>query len=154
MTLVNADALIISSETKTPIPEGKELPESRIIEGSATLESRPNQEAESHIQEKITQESAENVQKEAESSAEVENTDDYGNPKPIPEKKYSEEELRERINKAVRERLHERGLHNQQQQQQQAQQSAQPGEQVDGDWQTELKKFINSTLEERDVYSQ
>lgn len=84
-------------------------------------------------------------------------TDDYGNEKPKQEAKtYTEEEVNERINKAVRERLarlkDNQQVPNQQPTQQQKQQAADAGFQYDEnssqDWQQQLKAFIRQTNEE------
>lgn len=72
--------------------------------------------------------------------------DDYGNPKPE-SKMYTEEEVNERINKAIRDRL-QRG-NNQQQQQpvQAAQQDFKYDESSDQSWEAQLETFVERTLE-------
>lgn len=92
-------------------------------------------------------------------------TDDYGNETPKQESKtYTEDEVNERINKAVRERLarlkDNQPAPNQQPTQQQQQQAADAGFQYDEnsnqDWQQQLKQFIRQTNEEvqRETYQQ
>ena len=76
--------------------------------------------------------------------------DDYGNEVPPP-KTYSEDEVNERINAAVRDRLarQEKSAQQQPESQPQAQQ-AEGGEQ----WQEELETFIDQTISKRDQKSQ
>lgn len=78
--------------------------------------------------------------------------DEYGNERPKQESKtYTEDEVNERINKAVRERL-ARMEKNQQPTQHQQQQAADAGFEYDEnsnqDWQQQLKQFIRQTNEE------
>lgn len=84
-------------------------------------------------------------------------TDDYGNETPKQESKtYTEDEVNERINKAVRERLARLEKNqpnaNQQPTQQQQQQAAEAGFEYNPDsnqdWQQQLKQFIRQTNEE------
>lgn len=74
--------------------------------------------------------------------------DDYGNPK-TPARTYTEEEVNERINRAIRDRL-ARGGHGQQPSTQQVQQQAQEGFEYDPDsgdsWQSQLEQFVEHTV--------
>ena len=74
--------------------------------------------------------------------------DEYGNDKPV-SKTYTEEEVNERINKAVRERL-ARGNHEQvapQQVQQQAQAGFEYNPESSESWQVQLEQFVESTVD-------
>jgi hypothetical protein len=74
--------------------------------------------------------------------------DDYGNAK-APAKTYTEEEVNERINKAVRERLARGNNQNQQPTQQQVEKQAQDFEynpESAESWQTQLEKFVEKTV--------
>lgn len=82
-------------------------------------------------------------------NTEDENVDEYGNPTGKP-KTYTEEEVNERINKAVRDRL-ERLQRNQGMTQQEADHVAnnfEYDENAKGDWQQQLKQFIKQTYQE------
>lgn len=98
-------------------------------------------------------------------SSDDDDVDDYGNERPKQESKtYTEDEVNERINKAVRERLarlkESQPAVNQQPTQQQAQQAADAGfeynPESNQDWQQQLKQFIRQTNEEvqRETYHQ
>lgn len=85
----------------------------------------------------------------SEDSEESDNVDEYGNPTEA-QKTYTEEEVRERINKAMRERL-ARGHHQQNQQptQQQINQNAKDFEydpEGEGSWQEQLELFVEKTF--------
>lgn len=104
--------------------------------------------------EPVSEGEPESVEEPTEESEEV---DDYGNESPKQESKtYTEDEVNERINKAVRERLArlERNQPQQAQQptQQQAKQAEAAGFEYDADsnqdWQAQLKSFIRQTNEE------
>lgn len=77
-----------------------------------------------------------------------EDYDDYGNTK-TPPKTYTEEEVNERINKAVRERLARANNQNQQPTQQQVAQQAQGFEynpDSEESWEGQLEKFVEKTV--------
>jgi hypothetical protein len=82
--------------------------------------------------------------------AEPKDYDDYGNEKPK-SKMYSEDEVNERINKAIRERL-ARGNNQTQQQpaqqavQQQTQQNFEYDPEAGGNWQQQLEAFVEQTV--------
>lgn len=86
--------------------------------------------------------------KELEKEQESQEYDDYGNEKPKP-RTYTEDEVNERINKAVRERL-SRGNHQEQQQVQQAQNQVEKNfeydENSDVPWQQQLETFVERTV--------
>jgi len=74
--------------------------------------------------------------------------DDYGNPKAKP-RTYTEDEVNERINKAVRERLARGNNNNNAAQQQQVQQQAKDFEynpDAEGNWQQQLEAFVEHTV--------
>lgn len=75
--------------------------------------------------------------------------DEYGNEKPAP-KTYTEDEVNERINKAVRDRLArmEKNQGLTPQQAQHAEQNFKYDENADGDWQQQLKQFVKQTYQE------
>lgn len=75
--------------------------------------------------------------------------DDYGNEK-APTKTYTEDEVNERINKAVRDRLSrmEKNQGITQQQAQHAEQNFEYDPKADGDWQQQLKQFVRQTYQE------
>lgn len=75
------------------------------------------------------------------------NVDDYGNEKPTA-KTYSEDEVNERINRAVRERL-ERAERNKAAQQPAPQQQTQTQPAEGEEWEGQLKSFIKNTLDEQ-----
>lgn len=88
-----------------------------------------------------------------EEAPEPADVDDYGNEQPKQESRtYTEEEVNERINKAVRERLarleKNQGAPTQQQQQQAQQAGFEYDPNAAGDWQAQLKQFIRQTNEE------
>lgn len=98
------------------------------------------------------------IESKSEKNEELESAyDDYGNEKPKPSSKtYTEEEVNERINRAVRERFERfERKNNQQQPVQPVQPQNQPYQAPqqpngtnngqDGDWQKELKEFIKNT---------
>lgn len=76
------------------------------------------------------------------------NQDEYGNQKPKP-RTYTEDEVNERINKAVRERLTRGSTNEQQPQAHQVQQQAKDFEynpDSDESWQTQLESFVEQTV--------
>lgn len=125
--------------------------DSQQDKGNATDEGHPvNNESSDEYGETQSTDSAEDTAEEAQE------TDEYGNETPSePAKTYTEQEVNERINKAVRERL-ARVERNQQPQQQptaaQQHQAEQAGFEYDEnssqDWQQQLKSFIRQTTEE------
>jgi len=78
-----------------------------------------------------------------------EELDDYGNEKPKP-KTYTEDEVNERINKAVRDRLArmEKNQGITPQQAQHAEQNFEYDPNAQGDWQQQLKQFVKQTYQE------
>lgn len=154
MPLQSADELLMS------VAAGQDAPP-RVV--ADTPESKPEQEKKSLEDIQTTPLEGENTAREAEKLNEREekrtleskpeqespnlniqdsdDTDDYGNPKPVA-KTYTEDEVNERINKAIRERL-QRGNHEQQQQvQQQVKQDFKYDESGEGDWKQQLETFV------------
>ena len=82
----------------------------------------------------------------------VKEMDEYGNDKP-PAKMYSEDEVNERINRTIRERLSRMEKNGQQPTQQQVQQQAQQNFNYDAEsaetWQQQLEAFVEQTLDKR-----
>ena len=139
MSDVELDNLLSGVEPEPEAPE-PETPE---------VENEPAQEGEDYgMSEQVEQEeSDDNEEQQAD-------TDDYGNEKAAP-RTYTEDEVNERINKAVRERLSRFERNQQPQQEQQAYQQAKQqhqgfeyDENASGDWQQQLKDFIRTTYQE------
>lgn len=82
----------------------------------------------------------------------VKEVDEYGNDKP-PAKMYSEDEVNERINRTIRERLSRMEKNGQQPTQQQVQQQAQQNFNYDAEsaetWQQQLEAFVEQTIDKR-----
>lgn len=144
----------LPNEPKEVPVDSNEQPTDIVDTVQPELEENP-QEVESNIKESVepTRESVES------------DVDDYGNEKPKQESKtFTEDEVNERINKAVRERLarlkENQPAVNQQPTQQQAQQAQDAGFEYNPDstqdWQQQLKQFIRQTNEEvqRETYQQ
>jgi hypothetical protein len=130
----NIDDLLMGVKTNTQ----PETPESAGEYAEDTPELEQNEEPESPDIQEDEQEEEENPKQEL---------DDYGNTKQNA-KTYTEEEVNERINKAIRDRL-SRGNQQQQPNQQQIQQQAQGFEHdpnSSDDWQKQLETFVEQTV--------
>jgi hypothetical protein len=142
----NIDDLLIGGNS----PSIPTTPESRYEEQEETLDTAygdiesPPEDARELESPKEESEDSEN-----DDSKEIEQDyDDYGNTK-TPPKTYTEEEVNERINKAVRERLARGDNKNQQPTQQQMAQQAQGFEynpESDESWEGQLEKFVERTF--------
>lgn len=132
MTIQSADDLLLDREPQQPEPEHKpepepetpEVPEPEIQAPESDPEPEPQDDGES---------------------------DEYGNPiKKQEPKTYTEDEVNERINRAVRERIErmERNKPTQEQKQQAEQAGFEYDKNADGDWQQQLKDFIANTYKE------
>ena len=140
MTISNADDLLMS------IHAGQEPPAREVSQNaesdSSTAEIRTSSaKNDDQSAKSSSDEPNRNLQDSASDESVNAEMDDYGNPK-AEKKLYTQEEVDERINRAVRERL-ERGRHEVQQQQQP---QAQP-QQGDEDWRNELKSFVVNTVQ-------
>lgn len=141
----NIDDLLAGSKSPTQ-PETPEYQEPEFDDSPVEYDELPS------IGDTINTDSEPMVQSEDEATPESEpepEQDDYGNPK-SKAKTYSEEELNDRINKAVRDRL-ARGSQQQQAQptQQQVQQQAagfEYNENAEGNWQQQLESFVENTV--------
>ena len=140
------DILTSQGGIKAPeMPQDYDEPESSAEEASPEPsydygESEPEAPSESH-----ETESEEEAPREAKTQ---EDTDEYGNAKPKP-RTYTEDEVNERINKAIRERLARGGANNQQPTPQQVQQQAQDFEynpDSADSWQAQLESFVEQTV--------
>lgn len=132
------------SSLTPPTPESKqddlppETPENLYDE-----EESYNNDTESHEEEEQEQEEPEQEQ-ESEKKLEL---DEYGNEKAAP-RTYTEEEVNERINKAIRDRLARGNVQNQQPTQQQVDQAKgfEYDPESEGNWETQLEKFVEKTF--------
>jgi len=152
---VLATAHLPNESKEIPMDSHDELPEStapaELEPEEYSVAAETNQEEEAKPKEEVSSDDNE--------------VDDYGNERPKQESKtYTEDEVNERINKAVRERLarlkESQPAVNQQPTQQQAQQAQEAGFEYNPDsaqdWQQQLKQFIRQTNEEvqRETYQQ
>lgn len=127
---------------------GKTAQQPATPEHQPELESHePEQAPETEYDAPVSEDKPEAESEEPEPEQETE-LDDYGNEKPQP-KTYTEDEVNERINKAVRDRL-ARMERNQQPSPDQARQAQQAGFEYDPDsskdWQQQLEQFVEQTV--------
>jgi len=139
----NIDDMLMSDKTLTQpaAPENQQVANAPEVEEIA-LEG----EAPPPLSEAVEPESDTPKSDEAEEKPE-QSIDDYGNEKPEP-KTYSEEEVSERINKAVRERMArmERNTTQPEQPQQQAKPEFEYNAESEESWQNQLEGFVEQTV--------
>jgi|SRR5665213_3215070 len=145
----NIDALLVSHITKTEPPVSAPTPPE--VNDDSAYEVTPESSQEEPRQESETVRKADKQEPEAQDS----DHDEYGNDKPTP-KTYTEDEHKDLLNKAVRERLARMERNQPQQPEVPTQQPPQvhPTEPVEGDWQRELETFVKQTVQQMSAQEQ
>lgn len=147
MSITSIDEMLLGGKTNTQpaAPEHQE-PVENIEEPDYEQEKQINDDT--FEQEADIEEASEEEAKQDEEAT----VDDYGNPEPA-KKTYTEDEVNERINKAIRDRLARLERNNQQPQQQQQQAAAQQdasgfeyNPDSSQDWQQQLESFVEQTV--------
>jgi hypothetical protein len=146
-----ADAM--AAQMTPTVPQGNNVP--RGTSNDTTIQPVEKKEEIEDFEEEISEEENDDTpEPESEEESADKNLDEYGNEIPVQESKtYTEEEVNERINKAIRERL-ARMERNAKPEQQAAITEAKKNFEVDphseDDWQAQLSEFIERTLETRE----
>ncbi len=141
------DMLMVGTSSLTPpTPESK--PDEELQQGPDDIyeEKEPQESHDDHTSEPDEPDDSEEVPEEEHKKEP--DYDDYGNAK-TPSKTYTEEEVNERINKAVRERLARGDNKNQQPTQQQVAQQTQGFEynpDSEESWEGQLERFVEKTV--------
>jgi len=144
----NIDDMLMggTSSLTPPTPESK--PEEELQQGPDDIyqESEPQESHDDHTSE--PDEESDPEESPEDDHKKEPDYDDYGNAK-TPSKTYTEDEVNERINKAIRERLARGNNQNQQPTQQQVAQQAQGFEynpDSEESWEGQLEKFVEKTV--------